>query len=81
MEAGTFDARPDSHFTWSPMELDEQGWSELIVELDRLFKRSYEIEAAARDRLRTSGARPVQVTLGLVGFESPAEDAESPRPA
>src|SRR5215203_1389946 len=33
--AGTFDARPDSHFTWTPFELDEQGWEDLIEELTR----------------------------------------------
>lgn len=75
IETGTFDARPDSHLTWRPCELDEQGWNELIEELDEIFKRSYEIEAEAQDRLRRSGKRPIQLTLGLAGFESPAEDA------
>lgn len=75
MKAGTFDARSDSHFTWSALELDEQGWNELTAELGRIFKRSFEIEAEARDRLREGNERPIQVTLGLAGFESPAEDA------
>jgi DNA-binding transcriptional ArsR family regulator len=75
IRGGTLDARPDSHLTWSPLELDEQGWNELISELDQTFKRSHEIKAEAQDRLRRSGERPIPVTLGLTGFESPPEDA------
>lgn len=74
MEAGTFDSRPDSHFTWSRIVLDQQAWNEVTADLERIFKRAYEIEAEAQDRLRRSGERPIQVTLGLVAFESPAED-------
>src|SRR4051812_34066817 len=72
---GTFDARADSHFTWSVIELDEQGWDELMAELDRTFKLFHELEAEAQDRLRTSGERPIPVTVSLAGFESPADDA------
>lgn len=73
IEAGTFDARSDSHFTWTPFELDEQGWKDLMRELTRIFKRSYEIEAEAQDRLRRSREKPIQTTVGLAGFESPEE--------
>jgi DNA-binding transcriptional ArsR family regulator len=72
---GTFDARADSHFTWSALELDEQGWNELIAELGRIFKLFHELEAEAQDRLRTSGESPIPVTVSLAGFESPADDA------
>lgn len=76
---GTFDARPDSHFAWSPMEVDKQGWDELMTALDGIFKLSCEIMAEAQDRLHTSGETPIPVTLGLAGFESPAEDAINPK--
>jgi DNA-binding transcriptional ArsR family regulator len=72
---GTFDARPDSHLAWSPMEVDEQGWEELMSALDGIFKLSCEIKAEAEDRLRTSGETPIPVTFALAGFLSPAEDA------
>jgi DNA-binding transcriptional ArsR family regulator len=77
---GTFDTRADSHFTWSVLELDEQGWDELMTELDRMFKRSCEIKAGAQDRLRTSDERRIPVTFSLAGFESP-DDAISPEEA
>jgi DNA-binding transcriptional ArsR family regulator len=72
MEAGTLDARPDSHLTWGPLELDQQAWSDLMAELSRAFKTAHEIEAEAKARLRTSGESPIPVTFGLAGFESPA---------
>jgi DNA-binding MarR family transcriptional regulator len=72
MEAETFDARPDSHLTWTPLELDQQAWSDLMAELSRAFKVAYEIQAEAQARLRKSGESPIPVTFGLAGFESPA---------
>lgn len=79
MQTGTLDARPDSHLTWSPLTLDQQGWEELMGELTRVFERSTEIEAGSRARLRKSGARPIPTTIALAGFERPLRKAvESP---
>jgi DNA-binding transcriptional ArsR family regulator len=75
IRGGTLDARPGSHLTWNALEVDEQGWNELMAGLERMLKLSHEIKAEAQDRLRASDERPIPVTLGLVGFESPAEDA------
>lgn len=72
VEAETFDARPDSHLTWSRFELDQQGWNEVMADLAWIFKRAHETEAEAQERLRRSGERPIPVTVGLAGFESPA---------
>src|SRR5690349_9893139 len=33
----TFDARPDRHLTWVPMQLDERGWKEVIATLAATF--------------------------------------------
>jgi DNA-binding MarR family transcriptional regulator len=72
-EGAPYDARPESHFTWTPVELDEQGWKDLMHELTRAYERSYEIEAEARDRLRRSREKPIRTIIGLGGFESPTE--------
>jgi predicted ArsR family transcriptional regulator len=68
-----YDGRPESHFTWTPVELDEQGWEDLMQELTRAYERSYEIEAEARDRMRRSREKPIRTIIGLGGFESPDE--------
>jgi DNA-binding transcriptional ArsR family regulator len=79
IRGGTLDTRTDSHLTWSSLELDEQGWNELMAELDRMFRLCHEIQAEAEDRLRASGERSIPTTFGLAGFESPVEGI-SPNP-
>jgi DNA-binding MarR family transcriptional regulator len=71
MRAGTLDARDDSHLSWSPMELDEQGWKELVGVSTQVLQRSFEIQAAASARLRKTGGKPIHTTFTLAAFESP----------
>jgi predicted ArsR family transcriptional regulator len=73
-EAGAAcEERPEGHFTWISVELDEQGWKDLMHELSRAYKRSCEIEAEGRDRMRRNPEKPIRTIIGLAGFESPAE--------
>lgn len=69
--AGTLDARTDSHLTWVPLALDEEGWSELAEDLQWLRERAFEIKAEAAERLRQSGAEPIHTTFAAAGFEGP----------
>lgn len=75
-EAETLDARSDSHLSWCPFELDEQGWEELMSEEARMLERSFEIQAGALARLRESGEDPIHTIFGLIGFEG-AEPAST----
>ncbi len=67
----TFDARPDRHLTWMPMQLDERGWSETIAKLAATFEELTQIRLDARDRLAASGEEVVTATAAMLGFESP----------
>jgi len=79
LDAGTLDARTDSHFTWSPHELDESGWTDLADTLNGTFERCLEIQAESSVRLRESGESPILATVALAGFESPAmETSKAP---
>jgi DNA-binding transcriptional ArsR family regulator len=71
LQADTFDSRTDSHFTWTPRVLDEQGWKDQMKELLRGYERSNEIEAESKARLEESGQEGVPTTIALAGFESP----------
>ena len=75
LKAGTMDARDDSHLTWSPLHLDEQGWKDMTGELSRAMERSFEIQEESLTRLRESGAEPIPTTFALAGFESPPSAA------
>lgn len=67
----TFDARPNRHLTWMPMQLDERGWEEVIAALASTFGELSQIRHDARDRLAASGEKVVPATVAMLGFESP----------
>lgn len=74
----TFDSRVDRHLTWLGMELDEEGWSELIRRMTSWYGEVVQIrhDAAARiaeDSKERKGSRPspIRATFGMLGFESP----------
>lgn len=71
MKAGTLYARSDTHLTWTPLELDQQGWEDLIGRLDSLFFELAGEQERARARMRESGEEPIVMTVALLGFESP----------
>jgi len=73
MKAGTIAVRPDAHLSWTPLELDREGWREAIGRLDALFGELPEIERRAKERLAQSGEQPIAMTVGLLGYESPRE--------
>ncbi len=71
MIAHTFDSRTDRHLSWIAMEVDEQGWTELMSTLVRTLGDVTQIQEDATDRLAASGDNVVPVTVGMLGFESP----------
>jgi len=71
MKSGTIVARDDSHLTWMPLLLDEQGWEAVIARVDALFEFLMEERVAAEGRLAESGEEPILMTAGLLAFESP----------
>jgi hypothetical protein len=71
MLADTFDARTDRHLTWMPFQVDERGWSDMMVSMARCFGEVEQIRHDARDRLAASGEKVTTVTFAMLGFESP----------
>lgn len=67
----TFDARPNRHLTWMPMQLDERGWEEVIAKLAETFAELGQIRTDARDRIAASGGEVLPATVAMLGFESP----------
>lgn len=73
MAAGTFDAKEDSHFTWTAMSLDQQGWRDLVAVMATAYREALGIEVEAVERMARSGEEPMPATFALAGFESPKE--------
>lgn len=72
MQSGTFDARTDRHLTWMPLGVDERGWNEILTSMAACFGEIEQIRHDAQDRLAGSGDEVITVTVGMLGFESPA---------
>lgn len=70
-EAGTFDARKDRHFTWTPLVLDELGRARVLERVNLLFESLFEEQEDSTLRLRRSGETPIRTTVGLAAFDSP----------
>jgi DNA-binding transcriptional ArsR family regulator len=70
-QAGTMTARTNTHLSWRPLVLDEQGWKELTEILWITFKAVTRLEMRAAERMRESGEDGIGATVALAGFESP----------
>lgn len=71
LQAGTFDARADSHLRWTPLLLDRLGWDQVVAAVDELFESLFEEQADAKLRIFHSGENPILATAAMALFESP----------
>jgi hypothetical protein len=69
--SGTFDARTTRHMSWVPMELDDQGWRELIEKQLELLNEEKRIKTESAERLRAAGKTGKRVVAAMLGFETP----------
>jgi DNA-binding transcriptional ArsR family regulator len=76
MKAGTFDSRPERHFTWTPILVDQIGWERVIAAMNTLFQSFLEELEDAKLRVHNSGEEPFSATVALMGFESPRPDRQ-----
>lgn len=74
IEEGTFDAREDRHFTWTPLAVDEKGWKETTALLASTLARLEKIEAKSHARLLKSDGEQTPMTVALACFESAPEE-------
>jgi len=72
LKAGTFDARPDHHLSWTPMIVDEKGWVDLAAALTSAMERCLEIQAESAGRLAEAGEEGLSATVAMMGFEASA---------
>lgn len=69
-EAGTITHRAETHHSWTPLQVDEQGWKDLQAELARALDRMLEIQAESAGRLEGSDDGRIRATVVLLGYES-----------
>ena len=71
LEAGTLDAREDSHLSRTPLLVDEEGWHEVAAAQDAALQSILDAQAASAERMTTSGEEGISVIAGMICFEKP----------
>jgi DNA-binding transcriptional ArsR family regulator len=72
LEAGTLDARDDSYLSWTPVVLDEEGWSEIAEIMEETLDRIFSAQAKSAARMVESKEEGFAATVAVASFESPA---------
>lgn len=70
-EVNAFGDRSDWHLTRTPLEVDEEGWQEIIAIHQRTLDETFEIQKKSKVRLAKSGETPVRVSSSQLCFLIP----------
>jgi hypothetical protein len=69
---GTFDSRPDRHLTYFPVNVDEQGWSEIAAACDDFLDAAMKIQEDSANRVTEAADQTtVPAVASLLFFERP----------
>ena len=71
---GKFDELPDNHLSRAPVELDREGWSEVVVSLARTLDEVLEAHARSAERAYASGEQLMAARVVMMQFPIGRED-------
>jgi hypothetical protein len=74
--AGTFDIRTDRHLSWSIVNLDREGFENVVTDIDVVATFVRDEEERAKKRIDT-GAKPLTMVVGLSAI-APIEPVKAP---
>jgi DNA-binding transcriptional ArsR family regulator len=68
LAAGKFDELPDNHLSRSVLDLDQEGWREIVSILNRALEEVLEANARSAERARLSGEELMKVRVAIMQF-------------
>jgi DNA-binding transcriptional ArsR family regulator len=71
--AGSFGDRADHHISRMPLQVDEEGWSEMRELFESTLRQLYKIKRDAGDRLTEGGMKGTSVLAFSTFFELPLD--------
>jgi DNA-binding transcriptional ArsR family regulator len=71
---GRFSEFPDSHLSRSPIELDAQGWKEVVEGLEVALESALEAHARSKERAQVSGEALMAARVVMMQFPIGRED-------
>ena len=75
LDAGTFDARLNRWLVRLPMQVDEDGFSELADLHREMYERKLQIQAASAERIASEGTAAIPTVDTAMFFEMPPRRA------
>ena len=71
LEAGTLDGRDDTVFRWMPLQLDQEGWKEVVAILEEATNLILSAHLRSQDRLAEGGRQEaISTVAGMAAFET-----------
>ena len=67
---GTYDAYEDSHMSWTPMIVDDQGREELTQIFEDSLYRALAVQAGARERLSATNTAGISYSVSILAYPS-----------
>ena len=74
VKTGRFESRTDRHLSRTPLQLDEQGWTEMTNLLAKVLRQAEDISAKSTRRLAKAKEDGIPTRLVLMHFESKARE-------
>lgn len=66
--SGKFDEPPDNHLSRSPLDVDREGWREIVSILERTLEEVLEVNVRSAERARLSGEDLMKVRVVMMQF-------------
>lgn len=68
LASGKFDEPPDNHLSRSPLDVDQEGWREIVSILNRALEEVLETNVRSAERARLSGEDLMKVRVVMMQF-------------
>lgn len=68
LASGKFDELPDNHLSRSPLDVDREGWREIVEILERALGEVLEVNARSAERARLSGEDLMKIRVVMMQF-------------
>jgi DNA-binding transcriptional ArsR family regulator len=68
LASGKFDEPPDNHLSRSPIDVDQEGWREIVSILGRALEEVLEVNARSAERARLSGEDLMKIRVVMMQF-------------
>lgn len=68
LASGKFDEPPDNHLSRSPLDVDPEGWQEIVSILNRALDEVLEVNVRSAERARLSGEDLMKVRVVMMQF-------------